>query len=88
VIWEVFDHIITGWDASGDTNTTFLQTVKATQEKMDKGIHIGWFGQIQGSYIRNYLPFSFSIIFFLGKLYLSASLTAIRMENRLGPTDR
>jgi alpha-L-fucosidase 2 len=49
VIWEVFDHIITGWVASGDTNTTFLRTVKATQEKMDKGIHIGGWGQIQGN---------------------------------------
>ncbi|RFU28792.1 hypothetical protein B7463_g7548, partial [Scytalidium lignicola] len=47
VIWEVFDHIITGWVASGDTNATFLETVKTTQEKMDKGIHIGGWGQIQ-----------------------------------------
>ncbi|KAH8811188.1 glycoside hydrolase family 95 protein [Xylogone sp. PMI_703] len=47
VVWEVFDHIIAGWKASGDTNTTFLETVKATQEKMDKGIHIGDWGQLQ-----------------------------------------
>jgi alpha-L-fucosidase 2 len=51
LIWEVFDHIIEGWDASGDTNSTFLQMVKDTQKKMDKGIHIGWYGQIQGNYI-------------------------------------
>ena len=48
VIWEVFDHVITGWDVSGDKNETFLQSVKDTQDKMDKGIHIGWFGQLQG----------------------------------------
>lgn len=58
----MFDHIIKGWDASGDTNTTFLETVKATQEQMDKGIHIGWYGQIQGNYLRNKLSFSDVII--------------------------
>jgi alpha-L-fucosidase 2 len=58
VVWEVFDHIIAGWDASGDKNMTFLQTVKATQEKMDKGIHIGRYGQIQGMF-----PFSFITAF-------------------------
>jgi hypothetical protein len=44
----VFDHVISAWEVSGDTNTTFLQEVRDTQAKMDKGIHIGWFGQIQG----------------------------------------
>ncbi|ETR97606.1 hypothetical protein M419DRAFT_39268 [Trichoderma reesei RUT C-30] len=47
LVWEVFDHVIEGWEASGDKNTTFLETVKETQSKLSPGIIIGWFGQIQ-----------------------------------------
>ncbi|KAK5996320.1 putative alpha-fucosidase A [Cladobotryum mycophilum] len=47
VVWEVFDHVITGWEASGDSNITFLNKVKDTQAKLSPGIIIGWYGQIQ-----------------------------------------
>ncbi|TFA99904.1 putative alpha-fucosidase A [Trichoderma ghanense] len=47
LVWEVFDHVIEGWEASGDKNTTFLETVKETQSRLSPGIIIGWFGQIQ-----------------------------------------
>lgn len=50
LVWEVFDHVIEGWEASGDKNTTFLETVKETQSKLSPGIIIGWFGQIQGTH--------------------------------------
>ena len=50
LVWEVFDHVIEGWEASGDKNTTFLETVKETQSKLSPGIIIGWFGQIQGKH--------------------------------------
>lgn len=55
MVWEVFDHVIAGWEASGDKNTTFLEVVKATQEKMDKGIRIGGWGQLQGKYCSGFL---------------------------------
>ncbi|KAJ3495328.1 hypothetical protein NLG97_g3472 [Lecanicillium saksenae] len=47
VVWEVFDHVIRDWDASGDTDTNFLERVKKTFEKLDDGVHIGKWGQIQ-----------------------------------------
>ncbi|KAM0456662.1 hypothetical protein ACHAO4_003693 [Trichoderma viride] len=47
LVWELFDHIIQSWDATGDTNSTFLETVKETQAKLSPGIIIGWYGQIQ-----------------------------------------
>ncbi|KAK0757339.1 LOW QUALITY PROTEIN: hypothetical protein N5P37_010060 [Trichoderma harzianum] len=36
VVWELFDHIIKDWDASGDTDTAFLKRVKESYKwKMD-----------------------------------------------------
>lgn len=46
-IWEVFQHIIKGWEISGDTDLAFKKRVESTLKKMDKGIHIGRYGQIQ-----------------------------------------
>lgn len=59
----MFDHIIESWDATGDTNTTFLETVKETQAKLSPGIIIGWYGQIQGISISEFsacLPSAFT----------------------------
>ncbi|TFB01383.1 putative alpha-fucosidase A [Trichoderma ghanense] len=35
VIWELFDHIIKDWDASGDKDTAFLKRVKESYSKLD-----------------------------------------------------
>lgn len=48
VIWELFDHIIKDWDASGDKDTAFLKRVKESYSKLDPGVHVGSWGQIQG----------------------------------------
>lgn len=47
MIWEVFDHILKGWDFSGDTDTSFKNEVSTKLSKLDTGIHIGSWGQIQ-----------------------------------------
>lgn len=47
VVWELFDHIIKDWDASGDTDTAFLKRVKESYSKLDPGVHVGSWGQIQ-----------------------------------------
>ncbi|KAH8426857.1 glycoside hydrolase family 95 protein [Aspergillus melleus] len=47
LIWEVFDHILQGWSASDDTNGTFKAAISAAHTKLDPGIHIGSWGQIQ-----------------------------------------
>ncbi|KAK1142665.1 hypothetical protein N8T08_007470 [Aspergillus melleus] len=47
LIWEVFDHILRGWPASGDTNNTFKSAISHAHTKLDSGIHIGSWGQIQ-----------------------------------------
>lgn len=47
LIWEMFDHIEAGWSASGDTDQAFLTSVKNASSYVDKGIHIGSWGQLQ-----------------------------------------
>lgn len=47
MIWEVLDHVLRGWDASGDTDTSFKDEVSTKLSKLDAGIHIGSWGQIQ-----------------------------------------
>ncbi|CAE6459257.1 unnamed protein product [Rhizoctonia solani] len=47
VIWQLFNAVEKGFDASGDQDTGFLQEVKARKLKLDKGIKIGSFGQLQ-----------------------------------------
>ena len=44
----MFDHIEAGWSASGDTDQLFLASVKNASSYVDKGIHIGSWGQLQG----------------------------------------
>ena len=43
MIWEVFTHVITGWEASGDTDTSFKSAVSDMLSKIDPGLHIGSF---------------------------------------------
>ncbi|PWI65278.1 hypothetical protein PCL_07201 [Purpureocillium lilacinum] len=47
VIWELFDHIIRDWNASGDADTKFLARVKAAFADLDQGVRVGNWGQIQ-----------------------------------------
>ncbi|CAE6471587.1 unnamed protein product [Rhizoctonia solani] len=47
VIWQLFNAVEKGFDASGDHDTVFLQAVKAKRLRLDKGIKIGSFGQLQ-----------------------------------------
>ncbi|ETR98680.1 hypothetical protein M419DRAFT_38400 [Trichoderma reesei RUT C-30] len=54
VIWELFDHIIKDWDAAGDKDTTFLKRVKASYSRLDPGVHVGSWGQIQGKCWHSY----------------------------------
>lgn len=49
LIWEMFDHVQAGWNASGDADTSFLSSVNKAAGLVDKGIHIGSWGQLQGS---------------------------------------
>ncbi|KZT71231.1 glycoside hydrolase family 95 protein [Daedalea quercina L-15889] len=41
LIWQLFNAIEKGYEASGDTDTAFLEEVQAKRAQMDKGIHIG-----------------------------------------------
>lgn len=43
----MFNAIEKGFAASGDADTAFLVEVRAAQAKIDKGIHIGSWGQLQ-----------------------------------------
>ncbi|KAH9475954.1 putative alpha-fucosidase A [Psilocybe cubensis] len=47
IIWQLFNAVEKGFAASGDTDTQFLDEVRATREKMDKGLKIGSWGQLQ-----------------------------------------
>ncbi|KAJ6437332.1 alpha-fucosidase [Purpureocillium lavendulum] len=40
VIWELFDHIIRDWNASGDSDSQFLNKVKAAFADLDQGLDI------------------------------------------------
>jgi alpha-L-fucosidase 2 len=51
LIWEMFDHIQAGWSASGDKDQKFLAAVKNASNYVDKGIHVGSWGQLQGKCI-------------------------------------
>ncbi|RPD79389.1 hypothetical protein L226DRAFT_531196 [Lentinus tigrinus ALCF2SS1-7] len=47
VIWQLFNAIEKGFPISGDTDTEFLNEVLTKRSQMDKGIHIGSWGQLQ-----------------------------------------
>jgi hypothetical protein len=55
LVWELFDHIISDWDASGDTDQSFLTSVKQAYTTIDRGVHIGSWGQIQGILSYHYI---------------------------------
>jgi len=47
LIWQLFNAVEKGFAASGDTDQAFLQEVLAKRDQMDKGLHIGSWGQLQ-----------------------------------------
>ncbi|TFK47366.1 glycoside hydrolase family 95 protein [Heliocybe sulcata] len=47
VIWQLFNAVEKGFDASGDTNLAFFEEVQSKRAQMDKGIHTGSWGQLQ-----------------------------------------
>ncbi|CAE6463560.1 unnamed protein product [Rhizoctonia solani] len=47
ILWQLFEYVEKGFDASEDTDTAFLEEVRAKKIKLDKGIKIGSFGQLQ-----------------------------------------
>ncbi|KEP50433.1 glycoside hydrolase family 95 protein [Rhizoctonia solani 123E] len=47
LIWQLFEAVEKGFSASGDNDTRFLREVKAKKSKLDKGIRVGSWGQLQ-----------------------------------------
>ncbi|KAF9219276.1 glycoside hydrolase family 95 protein [Gyrodon lividus] len=47
LIWQLFNAIEKGFAAAGDTDTEFFNAVLAKRDQMDKGLRIGWWGQLQ-----------------------------------------
>ncbi|EPQ51576.1 hypothetical protein GLOTRDRAFT_108097 [Gloeophyllum trabeum ATCC 11539] len=47
LIWQLFNAVEKGFNASGDSDVAFLENVRNTRAQMDKGIHIGSWGQLQ-----------------------------------------
>ncbi|TDL26309.1 glycoside hydrolase family 95 protein [Rickenella mellea] len=47
LIWQMLNAILKGASAAGETDTAFLNDVQTKVAKMDKGIHIGSWGQLQ-----------------------------------------
>ncbi|KAF7303769.1 Glycoside hydrolase family 95 protein [Mycena indigotica] len=47
LIWQLFNSVEKGFAASGDTDTAFLEEVRAKKAAMDKGLRIGRWGQLQ-----------------------------------------
>ncbi|KAJ3576016.1 hypothetical protein NP233_g701 [Leucocoprinus birnbaumii] len=47
LIWQAFTGVEKGFIASGDTDTKFLESVRDALARIDKGIHIGSWGQLQ-----------------------------------------
>ncbi|KAF9493689.1 hypothetical protein BDN71DRAFT_1449921 [Pleurotus eryngii] len=47
LIWQLCNAVEKGFAASEDTDTAFLQEVRDKRARMDKGIHIGSWGQLQ-----------------------------------------
>ncbi|CAE6473315.1 unnamed protein product [Rhizoctonia solani] len=43
ILWQLFESVEKGFDASGDKDTAFLEEVRAKKIKLDKGIKIGSF---------------------------------------------
>ncbi|KAJ5098897.1 glycoside hydrolase family 95 protein-like protein [Penicillium argentinense] len=46
-IFELFDRILATWSLAGDDDEDFRQQVNRTLDRLDRGIHIGSWGQLQ-----------------------------------------
>jgi hypothetical protein len=46
----VFNDVLKGAPLAGEKDTAFLEEVKTKVAKMDRGIRVGSWGQLQGSY--------------------------------------
>ncbi|KAG8889106.1 hypothetical protein FRB98_005721 [Tulasnella sp. 332] len=51
LIWELFNGVEKGWQYSGDSDVAFLAEVRAKNARLDRGLRIGSWGQLQGSNI-------------------------------------
>ncbi|KAJ1300892.1 hypothetical protein OPQ81_003318 [Rhizoctonia solani] len=47
LVWQLFEAVEKGFSASGDNDTAFLHEVQTKKLKLDKGIRIGSWGQLQ-----------------------------------------
>ncbi|KDN36266.1 hypothetical protein RSAG8_10954, partial [Rhizoctonia solani AG-8 WAC10335] len=47
LVWQLFEAVEKGFGASGDNDTAFLHEVSTKKLKLDKGIRIGSWGQLQ-----------------------------------------
>ncbi|QRV78536.1 glycoside hydrolase family 95 protein [Ceratobasidium sp. AG-Ba] len=47
LVWQLFEAVEKGFDASGDTNKTFLAEVQNKKNRLDKGVKVGSWGQLQ-----------------------------------------
>ena len=47
VIWETFDQVLSTWEASGDTDETFRSSIEDAYNRLDQGVRIGKWGQVQ-----------------------------------------
>ncbi|KAG7095183.1 hypothetical protein E1B28_005962 [Marasmius oreades] len=47
LVWEMLNAVEKGFEASGDQDTAFLNEVRFKRARMDKGIRIGSWGQLQ-----------------------------------------
>ncbi|KDQ10794.1 glycoside hydrolase family 95 protein [Botryobasidium botryosum FD-172 SS1] len=47
LIWQMFNAVEKGFNASGDTDVAFLNEVRSKRALMDKGLRIGQWGQLQ-----------------------------------------
>ncbi|TFY83133.1 hypothetical protein EWM64_g878, partial [Hericium alpestre] len=53
VIWQLFNSAEKGYQVAEDTDSVFLDEVRTKRSQMDKGIHIGSWGQLQGPVPQN-----------------------------------
>ncbi|KIY64807.1 glycoside hydrolase family 95 protein [Cylindrobasidium torrendii FP15055 ss-10] len=47
VIWELFSAVLKGYKYSGDDDDDFFTAIQGARDKLDHGIHIGSWGQLQ-----------------------------------------
>ncbi|KAA1477785.1 glycoside hydrolase family 95 protein [Dentipellis sp. KUC8613] len=47
LIWQLLNSAVKGYAAAGDNDQAFLNEVQTKRDQMDKGIHIGSWGQLQ-----------------------------------------